>query len=81
MDEIFIGSIVLFPYSFTPMGWLACDGSAVSTSEYQTLFALIGTRYGGDGVNNFKLPDLRGSKPNDNISYFIACEGVFPQRS
>jgi microcystin-dependent protein len=79
--DFLIGSIVLFPYSFVPMGWLPCNGSTVSVSEYQTLFALIGTRYGGDGINNFKLPDLGAAKPNDNISYFIACEGEYPQRS
>jgi len=79
--DFLIGTILMFPYTFVPTGWLACDGSTVSIASYQTLYAAIGTRYGGDGVSNFRLPDLRGAKPNDNISYFIACEGEFPQRS
>lgn len=44
-----------------PAGWLLCDGSAVSRTEYATLFAAIGTTWGaGDGSTTFNLPDLRG---------------------
>jgi microcystin-dependent protein len=79
--EYLIGAIVLFPYSFVPVDWLVCDGSTVPISSYQVLFAVIGTRYGGDGVNNFKLPDLRGAKPSDSITYFIAYNGTYPQQN
>lgn len=44
-----------------PAGWLPCDGQLVSITQYNTLFALIGTQYGGDGRYNFALPDLRGA--------------------
>jgi microcystin-dependent protein len=44
-----------------PAGWLPCDGSAVSRTTYASLFAAIGINYGGgDGINTFNLPDLRG---------------------
>ena len=44
-----------------PSGWLLCDGSAVSRTTYASLFAAIGINYGGgDGINTFNLPDLRG---------------------
>ena len=44
-----------------PKGWLLCDGSAVSRTEYPRLFEAIGTLYGaGDGETTFNLPDLRG---------------------
>jgi microcystin-dependent protein len=39
---------------------MACDGSLLSISQYEALFSLIGTTYGGDGRINFQLPDLRG---------------------
>jgi microcystin-dependent protein len=44
-----------------PAGWLLCDGSAISRTTYATLFATIGINFGGgDGINTFNLPDLRG---------------------
>lgn len=41
-------------------GWLACDGGTASVAQYPLLAAMLGTVYGGDGVNTFGLPDLRG---------------------
>lgn len=41
-----------------PAGWLLCDGSAISRTVYASLFAAIGTLWGGgDGVNTFNLPN------------------------
>ena len=59
----FIGEIRPFPFTFAPLGWLYCDGSLQSISNYPTLFQLIGTTYGGDGQTTFGLPDLRGRVP------------------
>ena len=53
----------MFAGNFAPIGWLMCDGSAQPISEYETLFNLIGTTYGGDGQSTFGLPDLRGRVP------------------
>lgn len=59
-----IGSIVLFCGSTIPEHCLACDGSAVSRSEYSDLFDAIGTTYGpGDGSTTFNLPDFSGRVP------------------
>ncbi len=63
MSSPFIGEIRLTPYNFAPSGWLYCDGSLQSISNYQALFALLGTTYGGDGQNTFGLPDLRSRVP------------------
>lgn len=79
--EYTLGCITMFPYSFVPMDWLLCDGSTVSISTYQLLYSVIGTRYGGDGISNFKLPDLSNAKPNDYIHYFIAYNGIYPERN
>ncbi len=59
----FVGEIRLFAGNFAPAGWLFCDGSVLSIAEHETLFTLIGTTYGGDGVTTFQLPDFRGRVP------------------
>jgi microcystin-dependent protein len=59
----FVGEIRLVGFAFAPVGWAFCDGSLLLISEYETLFNLIGTTYGGDGQNTFALPDLRSRIP------------------
>lgn len=55
------GAIIAFAGVAAPSGWLLCDGSAVGRTQYAELFAIIGTSFGGgDSVNTFNLPDLRG---------------------
>ena len=56
----FVGEISLLGFGFNPVGWLRCDGSLLPIAQYDTLFALIGTTYGGDGQVTFGIPDLRG---------------------
>ncbi len=63
MSECYIGEIRMFGFTRVPQGWLACDGSLVSIGNYETLYALLGTTYGGDGVNTFGVPDMRGRLP------------------
>lgn len=65
MSEYYIGEIrmMLNINGRCQYGWLLCDGSLKNISEYQTLFSLIGTTYGGDGVQTFAVPDLRGRLP------------------
>lgn len=58
----------MFAGNFAPEGWHFCDGSLVPIQEYDALFALIGTTYGGDGQTTFALPDLRGRVPIHNGS-------------
>lgn len=52
--------ISVFAGNFAPRGWLFCQGQLLPIAEYDALFNLIGTTYGGDGINTFQLPDLRG---------------------
>lgn len=61
--EGYIGEIRLFAGNFAPRGWVFCDGTQYSISNNEVLFSIIGTIYGGDGQNNFKVPDLRGRIP------------------
>lgn len=54
------GTILPFAGETAPFGYLFCDGSAVSRTDYGALFAVIGTSYGsGDGSTTFNLPDYR----------------------
>lgn len=61
--EPYIGQIMLFGFDYAPVDWAICDGSLLPIAEYDSLFSLIGTTYGGDGVTTFGLPDLRGRVP------------------
>lgn len=61
--EPFIGMIVMFGGNFAPRGWALCDGTLLSISQYQALFSILGTTYGGDGRTTFALPPLRGRVP------------------
>jgi microcystin-dependent protein len=63
MSQPYVGEIRLFAGSFNPNGWAFCDGALLPISENDVLFNLIGTTYGGDGQENFALPDLRGRVP------------------
>jgi microcystin-dependent protein len=63
MSQPYIGEIRIFAGNFPPNGWSFCDGALVPISDYEALFNLIGTTYGGDGQNTFALPDLRGRVP------------------
>jgi len=53
----------MFGGNFAPRGYAMCNGQLMSISQNNALFALLGTTYGGDGVNTFSLPDLRGRVP------------------
>ena len=56
-----VGSIIFTASETAPAGYLYCDGSALSRTEYSELFAAIGTTWGkGDGSATFNLPDMRG---------------------
>ncbi|QRM88374.1 phage tail protein [Lacinutrix sp. WUR7] len=59
----FIAQIILFGGTFAPRGWAYCDGQLLPISQYNALFSLLGTTYGGDGRTTFALPDLRGRVP------------------
>lgn len=61
--EPFIGEIRLFAGSYAPNRWALCHGQTMSIQTNQALFSLLGTRYGGNGMTTFHLPDLRGRVP------------------
>ncbi|MDF1702801.1 MAG: tail fiber protein, partial [Planctomycetota bacterium] len=63
MSDPFLGQIVMFGGNFAPRGWALCDGQLLAISQYQALFSILGTTYGGDGRTTFGLPRMRGRSP------------------
>lgn len=63
MSEAYLGEIRMFGGNFAPLGWALCWGQTLSIAQYDALYTLLGTTYGGDGQNTFNLPDLRGRVP------------------
>jgi len=74
MAQPYVGEIRMFAGNFAPAGWMFCEGQLLPISEYDTLFNLIGTTYGGDGQSTFALPDLRGRVPLHMGNGFILAE-------
>jgi microcystin-dependent protein len=63
MAQPYVGEIRMFGGNFAPAGWMFCSGQLLPISEYETLFNLIGTTYGGDGQSTFALPNLQSRVP------------------
>ncbi|MFS2318837.1 phage tail protein [Maricaulis sp. D1M11] len=59
----YLGDIIMVGFDWCPRGFAKADGSLINTSDNPALFALLGTRYGGNGSTNFALPDMRGRVP------------------
>lgn len=59
----FVGQLMLTSFNFAPKNWQQCNGQIVSISANQALFSLLGTFYGGNGIQTFALPNLQGRTP------------------
>ncbi len=83
MAQPYVGEIRMFGGNFPPYGWAMCDGQLLAIADNDVLYNLIGTTYGGDGVNTFGMPDLRGRVPshqgtNAGQTYVIGQPGGLP---
>jgi microcystin-dependent protein len=63
MSQNFLGEIRMFAGTFAPMSWAFCQGQLLSIAQYDALYSLIGSTYGGDGQTNFALPNLQSRVP------------------
>lgn len=75
-----LGEIRIFAGNFAPYGWALCDGQSLAIAGNSDLYSLIGTTYGGDGVNTFKLPNLNarvavGAGTTSTSTYLIGQSG------
>lgn len=82
MSEAFIGEIRLLGGNYAPDNWVLCNGQLLSINDYQALYSLIGTTYGGNGVTNFAVPNLQnvlavgqGQAPNGMQNYPLGAVG------
>lgn len=71
MSEPYIGEIRMVGFNFAPVNWAFCNGQLLPISQYEALFALIGTTYGGDGQTTFALPNLQGRIPFHQGNSFV----------
>ena len=79
MSNPYLGETRIFAFQFAPAGWARCDGQLMPISEYDALFQLIGTTYGGDGVESFGLPNSTGPESGGTpLGICIALFGDFP---
>lgn len=58
-----LGTIYPFAGSVVPAGFASCVGQVLPINEFEELFAVIGTQFGGDGITNFQLPDFSNAIP------------------
>jgi microcystin-dependent protein len=63
VSDPFLGEIRMFGFNFAPQGWAFCNGQTMSISQFDAVFALLGTTYGGNGVTTFQLPNLQSRVP------------------
>jgi microcystin-dependent protein len=63
MSLPYISEIRIMSFNYAPNGWALCNGQTMQIRQYQALFSLIGTTYGGDGIQTFQLPNLQGRVP------------------
>lgn len=60
MGTPFVAQLLLASFNFAPKGWALANGQLLPINQNQALFSLIGTTFGGNGVQNFALPNLQG---------------------
>lgn len=63
MADPYLGEVKLWGLNFNPRGWAFCEGQLLAISQYQALYALLGTMFGGDGRTSFGVPELRSRVP------------------
>lgn len=74
MSQPYVGEIRMVGFNFAPDGWAFCNGQLLAIADYETLFNLIGTTYGGDGQSTFGLPNLQGRIPLHQASGYVLGE-------
>ncbi len=78
--DTYMGTITLYALGYLPQDWCECDGRELQVSQYEALYSLLGTTYGGKGGQTFCLPDLREKVPVQGMKYGICLNGIYPTR-
>lgn len=74
MGQPFLSEIRIVAFNFPPKGWAFCNGQILAINQNQPLFSLMGTTYGGNGIQTFALPNLQGHAP---LMYGNATSGSY----
>ena len=77
MSTPFMGEIKLFAFAFAPAGWAICSGQLLPINQYEALFSILSTTYGGDGARTFALPNLSGRTPVHSVATLGEAGGSF----
>ncbi len=82
MDEGTIGEVRLFAGNFAPRNWAFCEGNLLPINNYEALYSVLGTAYGGDGRTTFGLPKLANlpGESGGELRYIICINGMYPTR-
>jgi hypothetical protein len=72
-----LGEMILVATNKLPSSFFPANGQTLAISEYEAMFSLIGTYYGGNGSSTFRLPDMRRSTPN-HMTWGICMYGIYP---
>ena len=63
MSDFYLSELRIFSFGYAPKFWTMCNGQLLPINQNQALFSLLGTTYGGNGINTFALPNLQGRIP------------------
>ena len=76
----FLGEIVHVGFTSTVFtNYLPCDGRLLPINQNTALFSLLGTRFGGDGMRTFAVPDLNRSAPKETMYFICVASGLYPK--
>jgi microcystin-dependent protein len=79
MDS-YVGEVRLFSFDRVPQGWLECNGQTLQVAEHASLFSMIGTKYGGNGMSTFCLPKLDSiGQSQGKVKFYISIDGEYPE--
>lgn len=80
MADTYLGDVRAMSFTFAPRGWAQCQGQLLPVAQYQALYGLLGTRYGGDGQRSFGLPALPPVPAQNGgvLTYCISLQGQYP---
>ena len=80
---MYVGQVCLFAFNYSPKGYMLCDGKMLDIIEHPELFALLGSKFGGDGRETFCIPKLPPvpSQYGTEMKYYICISGTYPART
>ena len=79
--DALIGQVVLWAGTYSPAGWIRCDGRTLRIDDAnELLYKTIGVKYGGNGATTFAVPNIPTVLAGDGINqlaYFICTNGIY----